>query len=109
MVLFPTAAQVTLKVIPSEKEQTTSTVGGFQSGRLNLQVASFTTKMSRETLAIVGHAPNEPPEFETIRLEAPRPDEAIVEIHAVGICHADVAVLHGTIPLPFPRVLGHEG
>ena len=65
--------------------------------------------MNRKTEAIVGHAPKQPPKIEEIILDEPRPDEAIVEIHAVGICHADVAVLNGTIPLPFPRVLGHEG
>jgi aryl-alcohol dehydrogenase len=67
------------------------------------------TKRPRQTLAIVVKAPKEAPELEEIVLDEPRTDEAIVEIHAVGICHADVAVLQGTIPLPFPRVLGHEG
>lgn len=61
------------------------------------------------TQAIVGHAPNQPPTIEEIALDEIRPDEGIVEIHAVGICHADIAILQGVIPLPFPRVLGHEG
>lgn len=65
--------------------------------------------MGHHTLAIVSYAANEPPAIEEIVLDAPRSDEAVVEIQAVGVCHADLAVLHGTIPLPFPRVLGHEG
>lgn len=65
--------------------------------------------MVYETQAIVGHAPKQPPTIQDIVLDEIRPDESIVEIHAVGICHADVAILEGVIPLPFPRVLGHEG
>jgi aryl-alcohol dehydrogenase len=65
--------------------------------------------ISRKTLAIVARAPKEPPAIEEIVLDDPRPDEAVVEIHAVGICHAENAVLQGVIPVPFPRVLGHEG
>lgn len=65
--------------------------------------------MNRKTRAIVARGPDQPPAIEDIELEEPRPDEAIVEIHAVGVCHADLAVLHGKIPTPFPNVLGHEG
>ena len=65
--------------------------------------------MGHKTLAIVASAPKEPPAVQEVVLDEPRSDEAIVEIHAVGICHADVAVLQGVIPLPFPRVVGHEG
>jgi len=65
--------------------------------------------MNRKTRAIVARGPDKPPAIEEIELEEPRPDEAIVEIQAVGVCHADLAVLHGKIPMPFPNVLGHEG
>lgn len=65
--------------------------------------------MSRKTTAIVANALGEPPRLEGILLDDIRADEAVVEIQAVGVCHADLAVLHGHIPLPFPRVLGHEG
>ncbi|HMS74694.1 NAD(P)-dependent alcohol dehydrogenase [Gordonia sp. (in: high G+C Gram-positive bacteria)] len=37
------------------------------------------------------------------------PDEVIVKITAVGLCHTDLAVQHGHIPAAFPIVLGHEG
>ena len=65
--------------------------------------------MGHKTIAIVAHTANEPATLEEIVLDEPRPDEAIIEVHAVGICHAELAVLHGIIPGPFPRVLGHEG
>lgn len=65
--------------------------------------------MVLHTQAIVGQAPNQAPTIEEITLDEIRPDEGVVEIEAVGICHADVAILQGVIPLPFPRVLGHEG
>jgi Zn-dependent alcohol dehydrogenase len=65
--------------------------------------------MAYKTRAIVGYGPKQAPVISEVVLDDMRPDEAIVEIHAVGICHADVAVLQGVIPLPFPRVLGHEG
>lgn len=65
--------------------------------------------MLYKTTAILSRVPKEAPKVEEILLDHLHPDEAVVEIHAVEICHADLAVLHGAIPLPFPRVLGHEG
>lgn len=38
-----------------------------------------------------------------------RPDELLVDIHATGICHTDVACMNGTLPMRLPQVLGHEG
>jgi L-iditol 2-dehydrogenase len=37
-------------------------------------------------------------------------DEALVKVHAVGICHTDLMVLTGVniVPVPFPFVGGHE-
>ena len=37
------------------------------------------------------------------------PDEILVAIAGVGICHTDLAVIDGVLPLPTPLVLGHEG
>jgi len=65
--------------------------------------------MIHGSLAIVASAPNEPPVINEVILDELRPDEAYIEVHAVGVCLADLAVLHGHIPLPFPRVLGDEG
>ena len=47
--------------------------------------------------------------IETVTLDEPQSDEVLVRVVAVGICHTDVAVQHGHIPVPLPAVLGHEG
>lgn len=44
-----------------------------------------------------------------VDLEAPAPDEVVVQIAGVGICHTDIAVKEGHLPFPLPGVLGHEG
>lgn len=47
--------------------------------------------------------------IETVRMELPRPNEVIVKIAGVGLCHTDLVVREGHYPIPFPMVLGHEG
>ncbi|WP_433558141.1 NAD(P)-dependent alcohol dehydrogenase [Pseudonocardia xinjiangensis] len=42
-------------------------------------------------------------------LDDPRPDEVLVRVEAVGMCHADLAVRAGEFPFPLPGVAGHEG
>ncbi|MCB0972534.1 MAG: Zn-dependent alcohol dehydrogenase [Acidimicrobiales bacterium] len=44
-----------------------------------------------------------------IEVAGPGPGECRVRIEASGVCHSDLSVLNGTIPLPTPIVLGHEG
>jgi len=44
-----------------------------------------------------------------ISVQAPGPNEVRIEVGASGVCHSDVSVANGTIPLPTPIVLGHEG
>jgi S-(hydroxymethyl)glutathione dehydrogenase/alcohol dehydrogenase len=44
-----------------------------------------------------------------IEIAEPGPGEVLVDIVASGVCHSDLSVLNGTIPLPTPIVLGHEG
>jgi NDMA-dependent alcohol dehydrogenase len=39
----------------------------------------------------------------------PGPGEVKVKVVASGVCHSDLSVQNGTIPLPPPLVLGHEG
>jgi S-(hydroxymethyl)glutathione dehydrogenase/alcohol dehydrogenase len=46
---------------------------------------------------------------EDISIAAPGPGEVRVEMAASGVCHSDLSVQNGTIPLPTPIVLGHEG
>jgi Zn-dependent alcohol dehydrogenase len=45
----------------------------------------------------------------TVQLSPLRTDEVLVDLRATSICHTDLAVQHGKIPMPFPAVLGHEG
>jgi aryl-alcohol dehydrogenase len=47
--------------------------------------------------------------LEHVQLDGPRPDEVLVQIAAVGICHTDIATRDGALPFPLPAVLGHEG
>jgi S-(hydroxymethyl)glutathione dehydrogenase/alcohol dehydrogenase len=44
-----------------------------------------------------------------ISVQAPGPNEVRIKMGASGVCHSDVSVFNGTIPLPTPIVLGHEG
>jgi aryl-alcohol dehydrogenase len=46
---------------------------------------------------------------EDVELDAPRSDEILIEFAATGICHTDLSVRDGLIPVPLPAVLGHEG
>src|SRR6266508_6622860 len=39
----------------------------------------------------------------------PGPGDVVVEIGASGVCHSDLSATNGTLPLPPPTILGHEG
>lgn len=45
----------------------------------------------------------------TFELEPIQEHEVLVDLTATGVCHTDLAVQHGKIPMPFPVILGHEG
>ncbi|QPG44113.1 MULTISPECIES: NAD(P)-dependent alcohol dehydrogenase [unclassified Rhodococcus (in: high G+C Gram-positive bacteria)] len=49
------------------------------------------------------------PRAEPIELPPLRPDEVLVRIGGVGICHTDLTAAAGGVPIPLPAVLGHEG
>jgi NDMA-dependent alcohol dehydrogenase len=51
----------------------------------------------------------QPMELRDVELESPRAGEVKVELAASGVCHSDLSVQNGTILLPTPSVLGHEG
>jgi S-(hydroxymethyl)glutathione dehydrogenase/alcohol dehydrogenase len=52
---------------------------------------------------------NEDLVMEDLDLLDPGPGEVLVRFAASGVCHSDLSVVNGTIPLPPPAVLGHEG
>ncbi len=47
--------------------------------------------------------------LEEVQLADLEEGEVLVRMKGVGICHTDVTAQDGTIPLPLPSVLGHEG
>lgn len=60
--------------------------------------------------AAVAVAKRTPLEIKELRLDDPGPDDVLVRMHAVGVCHTDATVLNlDEFPPPFPAVLGHEG
>jgi Zn-dependent alcohol dehydrogenase len=48
-------------------------------------------------------------ELKEVCLDSLQPDEALVEIHASGVCHTDLACASGKLPCAPNAVLGHEG
>jgi S-(hydroxymethyl)glutathione dehydrogenase / alcohol dehydrogenase len=44
-----------------------------------------------------------------LELAAPGPGEALVRLHASGVCHSDLNAIDGTAETRCPAVLGHEG
>lgn len=47
--------------------------------------------------------------IEQLDLSDPGPDNILVRIAGVGLCHTDVKALEGAMRVPKPSVLGHEG
>lgn len=47
--------------------------------------------------------------FEQLTPNPPGPRDLIVEIGASGVCHSDLSIMRGYVPLPPGMVLGHEG
>ena len=45
---------------------------------------------------------------EELRDPEPRTGEILVRIAACGVCHTDLHIHDGSVPFPFPCVLGHE-
>lgn len=60
------------------------------------------------TTAAVRRGPQSPFTVEDLTIDAPRADEILVRIKAVGVCHTDLA-LKSALPEGLPAVLGHEG
>jgi len=59
--------------------------------------------------AALSHAAATPFEIAEVELDAPRADEVLVNLRAVGICHTDLTMKAGWPEAMLPIVLGHEG
>jgi aryl-alcohol dehydrogenase len=60
----------------------------------------------RAAVAYDGH---EKFSIEDLELTGSAPDEILVRVAGVGLCHTDVKALEGSMRVPKPIVLGHEG
>src|SRR5438046_2274259 len=65
--------------------------------------------MSRKASAVLCREHNKPVQVEEITVDAPKRGEVLVRLAACGVCHSDLSAITGTIALPLPLVLGHEG
>ncbi|OFZ84971.1 MAG: alcohol dehydrogenase [Betaproteobacteria bacterium RBG_16_66_20] len=65
--------------------------------------------MPHTSKAVVCRELNKPVVVETITVDGPKRGEVTVKIAACGVCHSDLSATNGTIALPPPLVLGHEG
>jgi NDMA-dependent alcohol dehydrogenase len=65
--------------------------------------------MARSGKAVICRELNKPVVVETISVDGPKRGEVMVRIAACGVCHSDLSATNGTIALPPPLVLGHEG
>ena len=61
------------------------------------------------TLAAVLHDSGQPLALEEVEVAAPQAGEVRVQMKAAGICHSDLHVMTGDLPMPGPIILGHEG
>jgi len=58
--------------------------------------------------AAVMRANKAPLELEDVGIDEPGPGEVLLRTVASGICHSDLHVIEGDLPVPPPCVLGHE-
>jgi S-(hydroxymethyl)glutathione dehydrogenase/alcohol dehydrogenase len=65
--------------------------------------------MPRKAKAALCRAHNTPVLVESIAVDPPKRGEVTVKLGACGVCHSDLSAITGTIALPLPLVLGHEG
>lgn len=59
--------------------------------------------------AAIFEALDAPMVVETVTPVDPGPRDVVVRITASGVCHSDLHVITGALPMPPPAILGHEG
>ncbi len=65
--------------------------------------------MSITARAVVCRAVNGPITVEQLQVKVPGHNEVLIKMAACGVCHSDLSAANGTIQMPMPVVLGHEG
>src|SRR5436190_21276574 len=65
--------------------------------------------MARNARAAICRTHNQAITVEEISVDPPKRGEVTVRLAACGVCHSDLSAITGTIALPLPLVLGHEG
>jgi len=59
--------------------------------------------------AAIFEAVDQPLVVEDVDLRPPGPTDVVVEVEASGVCHSDLSMAKGWVPIPTPSILGHEG
>ncbi len=59
--------------------------------------------------AAIATAVGSPLEIADIDVADPKAGEIRIEMGASGVCHSDLSVVNGVLPIALPAVLGHEG
>lgn len=59
--------------------------------------------------AAVLYESNRPMRIEEVTVLPPQAGEVTVRMKAAGVCHSDLHVIKGDLPMPCPIILGHEG
>ena len=68
-----------------------------------------TILFAMEAKAAVLYEPNTPLSFETVEVAPPGQGEVQIRMYAAGVCHSDLHVMKGDLPMKMPIILGHEG
>ncbi|MGZ6887399.1 MAG: Zn-dependent alcohol dehydrogenase [Acidimicrobiia bacterium] len=61
------------------------------------------------TKAAIATAVGSPLEIVDVDVADPKAGEIRIKMGASGVCHSDLSVVNGTLPIALPAVLGHEG
>ena len=61
------------------------------------------------TKAAIATAVGSPLEIVDVDVADPQAGEVRLQMGASGVCHSDLSVVNGTLPIALPAVLGHEG
>lgn len=62
-----------------------------------------------KALAAVLHEMGSPMSVEEVEVLPPKRGEVQVRMQAAGVCHSDLHVIKGDLPMPVPIIPGHEG